>query len=273
MADLNSRDRRKLERLFDMGGGYVLNFSNRTFSEFFLEFVGKDIDHARYEARGTSKANRLRSFWEQESNALVAKCIHELIEHARSETPSVVRDEELLAECLAIQARLSQGKVVADIEAIRADDDDRDFELVAAAAVECIEKNQPELGLDRLHTFLVKFVRKLCEERGLLVDRSVPLNGLFGAYVKNVRERGQFGSQMTEQILKSSIGNLEQFNHVRNKHSLAHDNPILDYDEALLIFNYVASSVRFVKSLESRLREAARQQARDEHSSEFDQPF
>jgi hypothetical protein len=57
---------------------------------------------------------------------------------------------------------------------------------------------------------------------------------------------------MTARILKSSISVLEAFNDVRNNKSLAHDNPILNYDEALLIFNHVTSSVRFLRSLEAR---------------------
>lgn len=35
MSDLSSIEKRKLERLLGMGSGYVLNFSDRTFSEFF----------------------------------------------------------------------------------------------------------------------------------------------------------------------------------------------------------------------------------------------
>ena len=48
MADLSSIERRKLERLFRMGGGYVLNFTDRTFSEFFEEHTRRDIDAAVY---------------------------------------------------------------------------------------------------------------------------------------------------------------------------------------------------------------------------------
>ena len=59
---------------------------------------------------------------------------------------------------------------------------------------------------------------------------------------------------MTERILRSSISVLEAFNDVRNNKSLAHDNPILNYDESLLIFNHVASSIRFIKSLEARIK-------------------
>lgn len=250
MSDLSSRDRRKLEQLLGMGGGYVLNFSDRTYSGFFHEFVGKDIDSELYKGRGTSKANRMRSFWDQEPNGVVANSLKELIEHARSF--NALKDRHLLDECQAIIARLSMDQPVADIEAISAYNVDRDLELVAKAARESIEKNQPELGLDRLHTFVVKFVRLLCEARQLPVDRNTPLNGLFGAYVKHLRENGELGSEMSERILKSSISNLEQFNHVRNKHTLAHDNPVLSYNEALLIFNHVASTIRFVRSLEDR---------------------
>jgi hypothetical protein len=45
-----------------MGGGYVLDFSDRTFSAFFAEELGITIDEPRYSAEGTSKAKRLRYF-------------------------------------------------------------------------------------------------------------------------------------------------------------------------------------------------------------------
>ena len=48
MADLSSIERRKLERLLRMGGGYVLDFSDRRLSEFFEEHTRRDIDVAVY---------------------------------------------------------------------------------------------------------------------------------------------------------------------------------------------------------------------------------
>ena len=56
MSDLTSSEKRKLERLFSMGGGYVLDFSNRTFSEFIEESVRRDIYDARYDYGSGSKA-------------------------------------------------------------------------------------------------------------------------------------------------------------------------------------------------------------------------
>ena len=43
---------------------------------------------------------------------------------------------------------------------------------------------------------------------------------------------------------------MEAFNRVRNEQSLAHDNPVLNYNESLLIFNHVVSAIRFVETLE-----------------------
>jgi len=62
MSDLTGIEKLKLECALDMGGGYVLGFSNRTFGEFFLDFFGIDIWDARYDYASGSKANRMRAF-------------------------------------------------------------------------------------------------------------------------------------------------------------------------------------------------------------------
>jgi hypothetical protein len=119
-------------------------------------------------------------------------------------------------------------------------------------------------SLDRLHTFIIKYVRSLCETRDISVARDKPLHSLFGEYVKHLKQGGHFESRMTERILKSSISTLEAFNDVRNNRSLAHDNPILGYEEALLIFNHVAASVRFLRSIHTTTRERERAATADD---------
>jgi hypothetical protein len=68
MSDLTNLEKRQFERLLEMGGGYVLDFSNRTFAEFVTDSVGRDIYDARYAHGSGSKANLLRGFWKQETN-------------------------------------------------------------------------------------------------------------------------------------------------------------------------------------------------------------
>ena len=156
-----------------------------------------------------------------------------------------------------LQADRKGRESVAALDALAATAAERDFAVVAEHVREAIEKNQPEGALDRLHTFVIKFVRIACEPHGIDVNRDKPLHSVFGEYVRALRDGGHLESAMTERILKSSISVLEAFNDVRNHKSLAHDNPILNYEESLLIFNHVAASIRFIKSLEAKIKAKA----------------
>ena len=256
MSNLSSIEKRKLERLFGMSSGYVLNFSDRTFGEFFEEHMGLEIDHDRYKVRGTSKANRLRAFWTTEPNHVVARALNAIMELG-VEDHSLPDDPALLEDARRIIVRLTQSSPVSEIEALSAIAKEKDFEMAAMQIREAIDKNQPEAALDRLHVFAMKFMRTVCEAHGITVTRDKPLHSMVGEYVKRLRDGGYLESDMTERILKSSISTLEAFNGVRNNQSLAHDNPMLNYDEALLIFNHVASSIRFVKAVEGRVQGAA----------------
>lgn len=252
MADLSGSEKRRLEKRFDMRSGYVLNFSNRTFAEFIEESTGRDIDSETYNYSSGSKAHRLRGFWKEEDNYLVGKLIGDLLAYGIEE--GLFGDnEELVADCRSIVVRLIQGGMVPDLDALTAPSNERDFEIVAKAVRDAIENNAPESGLDRLHTFVVKYVRSLCNNIGITVTLEKPLHSLIGEVVKSLKNGGHIESMMTERILKSSISTMEAFNSVRNNQSLAHDNTVLNYDEALLIFNHVASSIRFLRSIESRL--------------------
>lgn len=259
MAEISAFERRNLEKLLGMGSGYVLDFSDRTYTEFFIDFR-VDIDAAQYRAGGDSKAKRMRTFWDIAPNHTVGKVLEGLIAYGVQNGRLSDSNPLLVDDCRKITQRLLSGQPVADIEALTAIADERDFEVVAEHVREAIEKNQPEGALDRLHTFVNKFIRITCEPHGITVSRDKPLHSVFGEYVKALRECGHLESVMTDWILGSSISVLEAFNDVRNNKSLAHDNPILNYDESLLVFNHVASSIRFIKSLEARIKAKSLQQ-------------
>lgn len=253
MSDMTGSDRRRLEKLLGMGDGYVLNFSDRTFSDFFAEY-SVDIDAERFKAGGTSKANRMRTFWALSENFLAGKVISGMIAYATEEQCFGDSNPVLIDECRKISQRLLAGQPVTELDALSANVDEKDFEVVAQHIREAIEKNQPAGALDRLHTFVVKYTRTICTARGIIINRERPLHSVFGEYVKELRACGHLESVMTERILKNSISLLEALNDVRNSQSLAHDNPILNYEESLLIFNQVAATIRFIKALELRTK-------------------
>lgn len=271
MSDLSFIERTKLEKLFQMGGGYVLDFSNRTLAEFVAESTGRDIYDSKYDYLSGSKANRLRAFWKQEPNHLVGKLVADLLGYCRPPAGDPDRDR-LFEDCERIAARLVQGAPVDGLEAIAPQGTERGFEALARAVRDSIERNEPETGLDRLHTFVSKLIRTLSEKRGIATGKDKPLHSMFGEYVKALRGAGVIESDMTERILKSSISTMEAFNRVRNDASLAHDNPMLNYDESLLIFNHVCSAIRFVKALEA-YAETVPPSARTNEASDDGVPF
>lgn len=256
MANLTNIEKLKLEKLFEMGNGYILDFSNRTLQEFILDSTGLDIYDEKYSYASGSKANRLRAFWSKESNYTVAKLLDDFLEYYRTTKNinrlTMGRENALFVECLKTPQRLKQEGIVENIDAIQPNADDKDFSLLAKSIRESIAKNEPEAALDRLHTFVVRYIRELCAKHSIAYDKNTPLHSLFGGYIKYLRDNKILESEMTERILKSSISVLEAFNEVRNNRSFAHDNPVLNYNESTLIFNDIANVIRFIGSIEPK---------------------
>lgn len=107
MSSLKMAERQILEQHFGMGGGYVLNFSDRTFGEFVLEAVGRKIHDPKYTAGGTSKANKLRTFWKVETDQMAGKLILSLLEYDATVNPTQDASSKARAEkCRHVADRL-----------------------------------------------------------------------------------------------------------------------------------------------------------------------
>jgi hypothetical protein len=110
MSSLTRREKAFLENLFGMESGYVLGFSDRTFGVFFDEF-DIDIHDIKHQKYGTSKANKLRFFWDTYEDSIVKDVLSALIEEAKyifeknykEDIPSIFPEEE----CFEIIERLS----------------------------------------------------------------------------------------------------------------------------------------------------------------------
>lgn len=248
MAELTFAERQSIEKAFRMSSGYVLDFTNRMFDEFVFDAIKVDAAHPRYSSQGQSKANRLRGIMSAEPAQVVARLLLALAEYGLAD-PSAKADH---ARITAIASRLRDTSQVSDIEAISARDRDETFASLAEAVRESIDKGKPEQGLDRLHTYMVKYLRARAQALGVPSSKDDPLHSLMGRYVKALTSKGSVTSEMTQRILKSSISILEAFNDVRNNRSLAHDNQVLARLEAQLIVEHVATLVRFLDVVDSR---------------------
>lgn len=85
MPSLTTNDKQILEKLFQMGSGFVLNFSDRAIGEFFHDDIGVNIFDQKYNYASGSKANRLRGFWQVADDALIGKSIDKLVEYIDSQ--------------------------------------------------------------------------------------------------------------------------------------------------------------------------------------------
>lgn len=81
---LKTTDIKLMNEIFDMQGGYVLDFSNQTFAEFFEDEFGIDIYNDQYSGGGTSKAKRLRFYLRQATTDSIVKILLALWEYKKS---------------------------------------------------------------------------------------------------------------------------------------------------------------------------------------------
>lgn len=79
MANILQIEKLKLEKIFSMADGYVLDFSNSSFYRFIYDIVKLDINNSKYDKYGGSKANRLRTLWETEPDSIVGKITEEML--------------------------------------------------------------------------------------------------------------------------------------------------------------------------------------------------
>lgn len=257
MADLSYAERAMIENFLGMKSGYVMDFSDRTLHEFVGEATALDINSEKYHYASNSKANRLRAFIKLESNYVFGKLLSAFCEYWLAKVKigefENSDEENLCKQCEKIAERLKQEIIVEHIDAIQPNSDDKDFALLAKSIKESIEKNEPEAALDRLHTFVVKYVRQLCDNHEIPREKDEAINSLFGKYVKHLTTNKLIDSIMTENIMKFSINIISAFNDVRNNKSFAHDNPILNYHESILIFNNISNTIKFIEPLENKM--------------------
>lgn len=111
MSSLTATEKRYFETLFGMGSGYVLDFTDATFGEFFHSSK-IDIHSGKYQKYGTSKAKKVRAFWELENDLVVANALSELLNlyQAECDLSGQKINEPVYGKCQKIIDRLNGKK-------------------------------------------------------------------------------------------------------------------------------------------------------------------
>jgi len=241
MATLNFNEKQILEKYLEMKDGFVLDFYNSSFHDFFQSTFNINIYLDKYNESGDSKAKRMRTFWKKESNNLVAEVLHELYKYKNEENVQV---EEIIYKLKNIKEKINLNILDELI-------DDSDFNKI----VHLIENEFNSNGeyssiLDRLHTLIVKFIRHLCKKHNLTFKDGQSLDSLYGHYKNHLVNNKLIQSDNSLLILKSSVKMIESLNNTRNSESLAHDNKLLNENESKFIVNSVVNVITFISEIE-----------------------
>jgi hypothetical protein len=235
----------------------VLNFSDRTFAEFFDDEFQINIYDAKYAFNGTSKAKHLRAFIQAEDAHTVSRMLRALWDYKeklpqRSPSPWEAAGEatDVKTPLFDLLARIEGAAATPRTDALHRFKDDEALEELIAAIERDVQADKPAAALDRLHTYCMKKFAHLLNKRGLECDRNDPLHSRVGKYV-NALEQTEPLREISKRIVKSSISVFEKFNDVRNNESFAHDNDLIGKAEARFVFDSITSVLRFVKSLEA----------------------
>lgn len=190
MSSLSFHEKRLLESILEMGGGRVLDLSDREFKSFFSDFVIEIFDQ-KYTSHGPSdsKANCLRAFWDLEEDELVARVILALLALAEQSGLEEVQTLKLL-EARNIAARLNPSPTIRNTG--------------RSESLEFLQKSFPPSSFDSLCTdplLLRIFYRRLeeihgCFDSGAYLACVIMVGGLlegilFGVAQKNLKEFNQ----------------------------------------------------------------------------------
>lgn len=234
------------------GAGYVMNFSNKTFQEFFDGEIGIDIYDPTYNSG--SKANCLRTFLTKADGPLAAKALRALWEHRDAVYGPFDQNDgqhsNKVKKFFEIVQSIETATDVIPTDGIDRFAENETLEELVTAIERDIQAKKPQAALDRLHTYCMKKFAHLLQQRGVTVDKEEALHSRAGKYIKLVETEGRL-EEMTIRIMKSSISIFDSYNSVRNNKSFAHDNTLVEKHEARFIFDSVVSILRFLKNLET----------------------
>lgn len=210
------REKRVLEEFFGMGSGYVLNFSDRTFGEFVHEAVDIEIHSDEYSIHGSSKAKKLRAFWEVESDYLVGRLLNALIDYAQETARETTEEAKRLAErTRAIASRLLAGGPSLDDLKQKAKSLDANHLAEQIRRMEDSVETDPSLAIGTAKELIETCCKTILSERGQEISGTPDIPTLTKATLKelNLVPEGVPNAARGADVIKRLLSNLSTIGH------------------------------------------------------------
>lgn len=232
--------------------GYLNHFSYSKHDRFYPLYCNLDIDVSAYRAKGHTTRTAFIQILKDAQPRDQAKIIRGIFEMLPA--PEKADDEmgrkkrTMYVELLAVATRLeADGQV--DSPAIQKTSETVYEALKDAEAL--LKTRGPQSAVDRAHTALHGYLKKLCHDRGETLPDDPSLTLLF----KTLREKfSEFSATIphdseAKRVFGSIASALDSLNTIRNRATLAHPNELLlDAPEAMLYINLSRAVLAYIES-------------------------
>ena len=218
-----------------------------------LSWTETDLDHYAHEASANAPAF-IAAFYD---------ACEELAHHSESAVPGFEAMNAVLASA-ELPYRIEGDELVCidDIaEVLPPVPDIGPDEIVARAlkdAKALIGSSGASSGVDRLHTALHGYLRRLCEDAGAKPEPTAQTGKLFKLLRQSHPALLPSGPRSADigKVLNAMANVADVLSPIRNKATLAHANQLLDEPEALLAINAVSTVFRYLQDSLGRYRES-----------------
>jgi hypothetical protein len=247
---------REIERLvhgyIGTNMGYLNGFSYSIHDAFYNRYCDLEIDVAAYRARGLTTRGAFIDILKEAKPRDQAKIIRGVFEMT---PPPEDGSDDLSRRRIALHSQLLD--VAARLEAdglVETPAIAETSEVVLEAlkdAEALLRARGPKSAVDRAHTALHGYLRKLCSDRAIAMPTDASLTTVF----KIIREQfPEFSTTIphdaeAKRVFGSIASALDSLNTIRNRGTLAHPNDLLlDAPEAMLYINLSRAVLGFIET-------------------------
>ncbi len=264
MKDLSFIEIQVINRLFDISDGYVFKYRsdngqyNKNITrQLISDACGIDIyNDAPYNA--LSQQRCIEKILESNDSLLKANLLDNLLKYYDFlHKCDVYWDEQELGDYNLVEGMIKRLREMDSL--VLPDTENADIKIVSNDILVNFGKGNPELAIDRLHTFATSYIREVCQKHGIPVLNEkgdyFSIGTLIAKLTKWYEKNEIYDTEFCSIALKSSISVFVKFNDLRNDRSAAHPNKLLNKNEAEYVIRIVTSSLNFIDYIERNVND------------------
>lgn len=203
-----------------------------------------------------SQQKCIEYIWDHEDDNVTYHVLHDLLDFYFRNYPKNKLSGTMKAQfnrCLEILRRLQKTQ-----ELPLPSGKTEQLKVLQKDITDSLAEGNPELCIDRLHTFATEYIRHVCDTHGVSVlddkGEHLPLHSIMGALSKFYRDNQQLDSDFSVTALRNSISLFSQYNDMRNKRSFAHPNAVLSKAEATYAVRTVSATLALIADIEETIK-------------------